>query len=67
MAAVQMLAREMLTGAKPSIGEEPIEQARSLPLWLTEWLRSRWSDAGRALAGMRPPPSSSSQSSQLFA
>lgn len=67
MAAVQSLAREMLTGAKPTIGEEPLERTRTLPLWLTEWLRSRWTDAGRALAGMRPPPPSSSQSSQLFA
>jgi len=67
MAAVQALAREMLTGAKPTIGEEPLEHTRTLPLWLAEWMRSRWTDAGRALAGMRPPPPSSSQSSQLFA
>jgi eukaryotic-like serine/threonine-protein kinase len=67
MAAVQSLAREMLTGSKPTVGEAPLEQTRSLPLWLTEWLRSRWPDAGSALAGMRPPPPSSSQSSQLFA
>ena len=67
MAAVQSLAREMLTGRKPTIGEEPLEHTRALPLWLTEWLRSRWADAGRALAAMRPPPPSSSQSSQLFA
>jgi serine/threonine-protein kinase len=67
MAAVQALAREMLNGAKPAATDEPIEQNRTLPLWLSEWLRSRWSDAGRALAGMRPPPPSSSQSSQLFA
>lgn len=67
MAAVQSLAREMLTGKKPTIGEEPLEHTRALPLWLTEWLRSRWTDAERALAGMRPPPPSSSQSSQLFA
>ena len=67
MAAVQALAREMLTGKKPTIGEEPLERTRALPLWLTEWMRSRWTDAGRALAGMRPPPPSSSQSSQLFA
>ena len=66
MAAVQALAREMLTGKKPTIGEEPLERTRSLPLWLSEWMRSRWTDAGRALAGMRPPPPSSSQS-QLFA
>ncbi|MGH7522326.1 MAG: protein kinase domain-containing protein [Gemmatimonadales bacterium] len=67
MAALQSLAREMLNGAKPTIADEPLERTRTLPLWLTEWLRSRWSDAGRALAGMRPPPPSSSQSSQLFA
>jgi eukaryotic-like serine/threonine-protein kinase len=67
MAAVQALAREMLNGAKPTVADEPLEHSRSLPLWLSEWLRSRWSDAGRALAGMRPPPPSSSQSSQLFA
>src|SRR5260370_901853 len=58
MAAVQLLAREMLSGLKPTIGQEPLERTRSLPLWLTEWLRSRWSDAGRALAGMLPPPPS---------
>ncbi len=67
MAAVQLLAREMLSGLKPTIGQEPLERTRSLPLWLIEWLRSRWSDAGRALAGMRPPPPSSPQSPQLFA
>lgn len=67
MAAVQALAHEMLTGMKPGIGQEPLERSRTLPLWLTEWLRSRWADAGRALAGMRQPPPSSSQSSQLFA
>lgn len=67
MAAVQALVREMLNGAKPAAGDEPLERTRSLPLWLTEWLRARWSDASRALAGMRPPPPSSSQSSQLFA
>lgn len=67
MAAVQSLAREMLTGSKPTVREEPIERTRALPLWLTEWLRSRWPDAARALAGMRPPPPSGSQSSQLFA
>ncbi|MFN2570101.1 MAG: protein kinase [Gemmatimonadales bacterium] len=67
MAAVQQLAREMLTGAKPSLREEPLETTRALPGWLTEWMRSRWTDAGRALAGMRPPPPSSSHSSELFA
>jgi len=67
MASVQALAREMLNGAKPTVTDEPIERSRTLPLWLSEWLRSRWTDAGRALAGMRPPPPSSSQSSQLFA
>ncbi|HYX81277.1 MAG TPA: protein kinase [Gemmatimonadales bacterium] len=67
MAAVQALTYEMLSGMKPTTGQEPIERTRTLPLWLSEWLRSRWTDAGRALAGMRPPPPSSSQSSQLFA
>ena len=67
MAAVQALAREMLNGAKPTVADEPLEVSRTLPLWLSEWMRSRWSDAGRALAGMRPPPPSSSPSSQLFA
>jgi serine/threonine protein kinase len=67
MAAVQALTYEMLTGMKPTPGQEPLESTRSLPLWLSEWMRSRWVDAGRALAGMRPPPPSSSQSSQLFA
>jgi serine/threonine-protein kinase len=67
MAAVQSLAREMLAGAKPTIGDEPLERTRTLPMWLMDWMRSRWSDAGKALAGMRPPPPSSSQSSQLFA
>lgn len=67
MAAVQSLAYEMLTGVRPVVGQEPLERARSLPLWLTDWMRARWSDAGNALAGMRPPPPSSSASSQLFA
>jgi len=67
MAAVQVLAREMLNGTKPTVTDEPIERSRTLPLWLSEWLRSRWTDAGRALAGMRPPPPPGSQSSQLFA
>lgn len=67
MAAVQAVTHEMLTGMKPSVGQEPVERSRTLPLWLSEWMRSRWADAGRALAGMRPPPPSSSQSSQLFA
>ena len=67
MAAVQALAREMLNGTKPSVTDEPLERTRTLPLWLSEWMRQRWVDAGRALAGMRPPPSSSSPSSQLFA
>lgn len=67
MAAVQALTLEMLTGSKPSTGQEPLERTRTLPLWLSEWLRARWADADRALAGMRPPPPSSSASSQLFA
>jgi eukaryotic-like serine/threonine-protein kinase len=67
MAAVQTLAREMLNGTKPTVTDEPLELTRTLPLWLSEWMRSRWTDAGRALAGMRQPPPSSPPSSQLFA
>jgi serine/threonine-protein kinase len=67
MAAVQALTHEMLTGMKPTVGQEPLDRTRTLPLWLSEWLHSRWADAPRALAGMRPPPPSSGQSSQLFA
>jgi serine/threonine protein kinase len=69
MVAVQALAHEMLTGRAPGPDAEPLEQSRSLPAWLSEWMRSRWTDAGKALAAMRPPPPppSSSQSSQLFA
>jgi len=68
MIAAQALAHEMLTGQAPRLGEEPLERSRSLPAWISEWMRSRWTDAGKALAGMRPPPPpSSSQSSQLFA
>jgi serine/threonine-protein kinase len=67
MAAVQALAHEMLTGMKPAVGQEPLERSRTLPLWLSEWLRSRWADAGRALAAMHPPSASGPQSSQLFA
>jgi serine/threonine-protein kinase len=69
MIAVQALAYEMLTGHPPRLGEEPLERSRSFPAWVSEWMRSRWSDAGKALAGMRPPPPTppSSSQSQLFA
>jgi hypothetical protein len=67
MIKLQALTREMLTGRAPRELEEPLETSRSLPAWLNEWMRSRWTDAGRALAAMRPPPPPSSQSSQLFA
>src|SRR6266576_2254942 len=67
MAAVQALTYEMLTGMKPTAGQEPLERSRTLPLWLSEWMRSRWVDAGRALAGIRPPPPSGPPSAQLFA
>jgi serine/threonine protein kinase len=67
MAALQVLVREMLAGKKPTLAEEPVERLRSLPGWFNEWMGFRWSDAGKALAGMRPPPPSSSHSSQLFA
>lgn len=68
MIAVQALTYEMLTGRPPQLGEEPLERSRSFPTWVSEWMRSRWSDAGKALAGMRPPPTPpSSSQSQLFA
>jgi serine/threonine-protein kinase len=67
MAALQALVREMLAGRRTTLREEPVERIRSLPSWFSEWMGFRWSDAGKALAGMRPPPPPSSQSSQLFA
>src|SRR2546427_11540326 len=67
MAAVQLLAREMLPRTKPTIGEEPLERPRTLPLWLPEWLPSPRADRGRPPGGRRPPPPSCSQTSQLFA
>lgn len=67
MVAVQAMAHEMLTGKAPRFGGEPLERGRALPTWVTEWMRSRWTDAGKALAGMRPPPSPPSSQSQLFA
>src|SRR5207237_9981240 len=67
MAAPQALVREMLTGRRPNLAEEPVERARTLPAWFSEWMGFRWSDAGKALAAMRPPPPPSSHSSQLFA
>jgi serine/threonine protein kinase len=68
MIKLQALAREMLTGRPSKEAEEPLERIRSLPSWLNEWLRSRWPDAGQALAGMhQPPPHNDSQSTQLFA
>ena len=49
MTAVQTLTHEMLTGMKPTTDQEPLERTRTLPLWLSEWLRSRWAvrEAGR--------------------
>ena len=67
MAALQALVREMLTGRRPNLAEEPVERARTLPAWFSEWMGFRWSDAGKALAAMRAPPPPSSHSSQLFA
>ena len=68
MIKLQALAREMLTGRSKRDAEEPLENIRSLPGWLNDWLRSRWPDASHALAGMKPPPPhSDSASSQLFA
>ena len=68
MIKLQALARAMLTGRSPHDADEPLDNIRSLPAWLNDWLRSRWPDASHALAGMKPPPPhSDSQSTQLFA
>jgi serine/threonine-protein kinase len=64
MFAVGVLVHEMLTGRPPLPEPEPLEQSRSLPPWLPEWLRrcgaakpaARWTDAGEALAAIHPPP-----------
>ena len=68
MIKLQALAREMLTGRPAKEAEEPLERIRALPRWLNEWLRSRWPDAGHALAVLQqPPPHNDTPPSQLFA
>jgi serine/threonine protein kinase len=57
MAALVALVQEMLTSGLGSDGEEKLETSRSLPPWLTDWLRTRWTDAGKALAAIQLPPS----------
>ena len=62
MFAVGVLMHEMLTG-KPPAPDEPLEEARSLPPWLTELTRrclaadpgERWPDAAAALATVSRP------------
>ena len=56
MVALGLLVHEMLTGTAHRAMEQPVETNRSLPQWLSEWLQSAWTDAGTALAALRPPP-----------
>jgi len=71
MTALGTLVHEMLTSRPHSVHEEPLELGRALPSWLTEWMQTRWPDAGPALAALRPPPPppppSSPRASQPFA
>lgn len=56
MAAISALTHEMLTGRPPRPTPEPLERTRALPAWLADWMTAQWTDAGKALAAMRPPP-----------
>jgi len=55
MITLGALVRLMLVGRPFHIPEEPLEQSRTLPHWLTAWLETRWAQAGEALAALRPP------------
>lgn len=68
MRAVAQLVNEMLAGGSlpPRREREAVEQSRTLPSWLAEWMRGRWTDAGKALAAIRAPRSSQ-QPPQPFA
>jgi serine/threonine-protein kinase len=67
MVTLGAIVREMLTGNAGEDGE-PLEEARSLPTWLAEWIREGWKDAGEALAALGPPPSApGARGSELFA
>ena len=55
MAAVATIVRQMLTG-RAGVAAEALEGLRTLPRWFSDWLDTRWADAGEALAALRPPP-----------
>jgi serine/threonine-protein kinase len=56
LVAVGLLTHEMITGLPAPAGQEPLDQTRPLPHWLVEWMGTRWTDAGKALAALPPPP-----------
>lgn len=66
MVALSELVRAMLVGNSPHAYEVPLERSRSLPPWLSEWMATQWTDAGKALEALRPlppfPPSGSRSS-----
>jgi len=66
MATFARMVHEMLTVRK----DEPLDKSRSLPEWLSSWVETHWTDAGKALAAMRggpPPPPFSARSRQPYA
>lgn len=69
MAALGVLMHEILTGTAHHAMDEPVEANRSLPPWLSDWLRTQWTEAGSALAALKPPPppSMTSRSKQPYA
>jgi serine/threonine-protein kinase len=60
MDAFAALVLEMLTTPVDRAADEALDRTRTLPPWLTDWLQTRWTDAGTALAALRPPPARSS-------
>lgn len=66
MTSLGELVHLMLVGRPFHIPEEPLDQSRTLPPWLTAWLETRWGHAGEALSALQPPypPSSESHGSQ---
>jgi len=56
MDAFGALILEMLAIPVDRASEEALDRSRTLPAWLTEWMQTRWIDAGKALAALRLPP-----------
>lgn len=56
MAVLGGVMHEMLVGRPPRIPDEPLEQSRTLPPWLTTWLQTHWDNAQEALAALRSDP-----------